>query len=276
MKIDSHQHFWKYDPVRYSWIDEGMQDIRKNFYPSGLKPLLTQHQIDGCIAIQADQSEMETEFLLDLATKHGFIKGVVGWVDLTADNIGEKLNHFSKNTFFKGVRHTVWDEKGGFMLDPDFQRGIFQLQKHKLTYDILAFDYQLAPAVKLVQGFPGQKFVLDHMGKPFTSGNPSEEWIFQIKKMAANENSFCKISGFYSEANIKLKKQEVFRFLDVVVKAFGVDRIIFGSDWPMCLLKGKFEDVQLILDDYFIGFSESEKAKIFGENAVQFYNLGII
>lgn len=274
MRIDSHQHYWKYDPETYSWIPDEMSKIRKDFTPQDLQPLLRAHSFSGCIAVQADQSEAETEMLLQQAEKFNFIKGVVGWVDLSSADVESRLKHFSKNPFLKGIRHTVWDEKGEFMTAPDFQRGIKALSRFNLTYDILAFDYQLGAAVELVKTFPEQKFVLDHMGKPKISGNPEAGWVANIRELGKCDNVWCKISGLVTETkNFSWKHTDFFPFLEVVVLAFGVDRIMFASDWPVCLSAGSYAEVVGIVEEFFKDYTEAEKERIFGGNAAEFYNL---
>lgn len=271
--IDSHQHFWKYDPVRYAWIDESMAAIRRDFLPEDLKPLLVQNAIDGCIAVQADQSESETKFLLELADEYDFIKGVVGWIDLASEEVAGRLAHYSANPFFIGVRHTEWDEKGAFMLKPSFLNGIQQLSKYDLTYDMLVFDYQLEAAVELVNNFPDQRFVLDHMGKPDFTHPPSADWKDQIKRIAGFENVYCKISGMFSSPEKKLAFEDIVPFLNIVTEAFGSDRLLFGSDWPVCLVSAEYNHTIQMRDEYFTLFSEAEQRKIVGENAIQAYNL---
>ncbi len=274
MRIDSHQHFWKYDAEKYSWIGEEMSVIRKDFYPEDLEPVLSKNGFSGCIAVQADQSEAETEKLLRYSQKYDFIKGVVGWVDLSSEEVNERLKYFSKSAFLKGIRHTVWDEKGEFMRAPEFQRGIAALANFGLTYDILAFDYQLGGAVELVNKFPEQKFVLDHMGKPQISGNPGAKWIANIEKLGKCGNVWCKISGVVTETeDFSWKPDDLFPFLEVVVSAFGVDRVMFGSDWPVCLSAATYNEVLGVVEDFFKNYTTAEKEKIFGRNAAEFYNL---
>ena len=274
MRIDSHQHFWKYDAEKYSWIGEEMSVIRKDFYPEDLEPVLSKNGFSGCIAVQADQSEAETEKLLHYSQKYDFIKGVVGWVDLSSEEVHERLKYFSKSAFLKGIRHTVWDEKGKFMTAPEFQRGIAALANFGLTYDILAFDYQLGGAVELVNKFPEQKFVLDHMGKPKISGNPGAKWIANIEKLGKCGNVWCKISGVVTETeDFSWKPDDLFPFLEVVVSAFGVDRVMFGSDWPVCLSAATYNEVLGVVEDFFKNYTTAEKEKIFGRNAAEFYNL---
>lgn len=274
MKIDSHQHFWKYNPETYSWIPDKMSVIKRDFTPEDLQPELSENGFSGCIAVQADQSEEETETLLKLASGYGFIKGVVGWVDLSSLEVRDRLEYFSKSPFFIGVRHTVWDKKGEFMTAPEFQRGIANLATLGLTYDILAFDYQLGAAVELVQAFPRQKFVLDHMGKPKISKKPAKSWEQNIRLLAECPNIWCKISGLVTETqDLRWKPSDFHPFLEVVVEAFGVDRLMFGSDWPVSLAAASYEEVVGVVEEFFSSYSKEERAKIFGENAAEFYNL---
>ncbi|MCX2838689.1 amidohydrolase family protein [Salinimicrobium sp. MT39] len=274
MKIDAHQHFWQYDAEKYSWISDEMAVIRKDFSPEDLEPLLSKRGFSGCVAVQADQSEAETEVLLKMAKKHDFIKGVVGWVDLGSPEVEERLKHYSKNTFLKGIRHTVWDEKGEFMMSSEFQHGISFLANLGLTYDILVFDYQLGGAVELVKAFPRQKFVLDHMGKPQISGKPDKQWVEQIQQLASFPNVWCKISGLVTETpDFSWKTPDFFPILEVVIDAFGVDRLIFGSDWPVCLSAASYSEVNGIIEKFFSSYSKEDKEKIFGKNAAEFYNL---
>ncbi|WOD42682.1 amidohydrolase family protein [Hwangdonia lutea] len=274
MKIDAHQHFWKFDPVRDAWIDDSMQIIRRDFLPQDLQPILSANNIDGCIAVQADQSEAETDFLLDCAAKNPFVKGVVGWVDLRAENVEERLALYSKNPLFKGVRHIVQAEANDFMLGKDFQNGIGKLSPFNLTYDILIFPPQIEAAIRLVNTFPNQKFVVDHIAKPYIKTGEIDGWKTNITELAKAPNVFCKVSGMVTEADLKHWKTSDFKlYLDVVFNAFGVDRILYGSDWPVCLLAADYKQQLSIVENYFKDFSKEEQSKIFGLNAVKFYNL---
>ncbi len=270
--IDSHQHFWHYDPVEYSWIDDSMAGIKRDFLPEDLEQVLQKNDVEGTILVQARQSEEETESFLKTAQETAFVKAVVGWVDLTADGVGERLNYFSKNHYFKGVRHTVWDKEGEFMTDENFQKGFSKLANFDLSYDLLVFDYQLPGAIKLVKRFPEQRFVLDHLGKPKISANVSEQWKQNIQELAKNNNVFCKLSGLVTE-NFHLKRTSFDPILDVVVEAFGVERLMFGSDWPVCLSAASYSEVLKIQENYFSKFSEEEKKKVFRENAIRFYQI---
>lgn len=275
MIIDSHQHFWKYDPVRDAWIDDSMVTIQKDFLPSDLHPILEENGIDGCIAVQADQSEKETEFLLECANRNQFIKGVVGWVDLLKDDVEERLAYFNSNRLLKGVRHVVQAEPDpNFMLREDFQSGIRCLSKFGYTYDILVFPHQLSAAIELSRKFPDQMFVLDHIAKPQVSNGMDMQWKQNINALAKAPNVYCKLSGMITEAqNFKWNEADFFPFMEAVLETFGTDRILFGSDWPVCLVAGSYENVLSIVTKFVRQLSPTEQQNIMGLNAVRFYNL---
>ena len=275
MRVDAHQHFWRFDPERDNWITDDMAAIKKDFFPEDLKPLLDQNGFDGCIAVQASQSEAETDFLISLARKHNFIKGVVGWVDLRAANIAERLAQYQPFKIVKGFRHVLQGEpQRDLMLQPEFKRGIAALRQHGFTYNILIFPDQLKFSIELVALFPEQKFVVDHLAKPYIKRKEINEWKAEMEKMAVHQNVYCKISGMVTEADWKAWKKEDFHpYMDAVVNAFGIDRILFGSDWPVCQVAATFNEVVEIVADYFTSFSTEERAKFFGRNAAQFYNL---
>ena len=276
IKIDAHQHFWQFDPVRDAWIDETMSVIQRDFMPRDLQPLLTESGLDGCVAVQADQSEAETEFLLELAAKNGVIKGVVGWVDLTQENIEERLAYFAQNELFRGVRHIAQGEADDFLLRSDVQRGISFLRKYDLTYDILVFARQLPAAIELVKAFPQQKFVLDHLAKPQITKGIDKEWQRNIEALGKCPNVFCKLSGMVTETeDFKWKKSDFTPFLDVIFNSFGTDRVMYGSDWPVCLLAADYSTQLNILQEYISDYSVSEQSKIMGANAAKFYNLKV-
>ena len=274
-KIDAHQHFWKYDPVRDKWITNEMAILQKDFLPEHLQPILEQNKFDGCIAVQTDSSETETTFLLDLANKNDFIKGVVSWIDLLSENIEERLQYYKQFKNLKGFRHILQGEKDrALMLQPDFTRGIKALDPFNYTYDILIFPDQLGYTQKLVSMFPEQKFVIDHIAKPEIKNNKIEDWKKNMLAIAKNQNVYCKISGLVTEADWKnWKAKELIPYLDVTVNAFGPDRIIFGSDWPVCLVAASYNEVLDIVINYFSIFAEEDQQKFFGGNAINFYNL---
>ncbi|HCW08766.1 MAG TPA: amidohydrolase [Cytophagales bacterium] len=275
MVIDSHQHFWKYDPIRDAWINDEMPQLKKDFLPIDLQPLLTKNKIDGCVAIQADQSENETEFLLELAVKNSSIEGVVGWINLSAPNVEEKLNYFSKFKKLKGFRHIVQAEPDDrFMLRPDFMNGIRLLKKFNFTYDVLIYPKQFPAAIELVNLFPDHKFVIDHLAKPNIKNKEINSWKQYMNNMAQNKNVYCKISGMTTEANWKnWKASEFTPYLDVVFESFGVDRIMYGSDWPVCLLAATYEQQLKIIQDYIQSLTNENQFKVMGKNAKDFYNL---
>ena len=274
MKIDSHQHFWNYNAERDNWIDESMSVIKKDFSPEDLFPILKKNNIDGCVAIQTGQSEQETHFLLDLAKQYSFIKGVVGWIDLCDENVEKRIAYFNENKLLKGFRHIIQTEKKGFLLRKEFQNGLHQLGKFKLTYDLLILPNQLNAAIKLVSLFPDQVFILDHLAKPRISKPLESNWVNHIKMLATHNNVMCKISGMVTETEkFKWNQTDFIPFLDIIIDAFGVDRLLFGSDWPVCLLAASYEQVVKINKEYFKNFSEEERDKIFGENAQRIYNL---
>lgn len=275
MTIDSHQHFWTFDPIRDSWITDDMSVIQRNFYPQDLYPTLRQNGIDACVAVQADQSLTETQFLLDLANENDFIKAVVGWIDLQADAIDEQLQEWKSAKKLAGFRHVLQAEPDvDYMLRPNFLRGISKLKNHRFTYDILIFPKHLATTQKFVAQFPDQPFVLDHLAKPYIKAGLIDEWKNDIKSLAKFENLQCKVSGIITEADWKNWTYEQIKpYLDVVFDAFGTDRIMFGSDWPVCLVAGEYAQVKGIIETYTEGFSDSEKNKVFGENAAKFYGI---
>lgn len=274
-RIDAHQHFWRYHPVRDSWITEDMSVIQADFLPADLEPLLQQHQIDGCVLVQSDQTEVNNLFMLQLATENDFIKGVVGWIDLQADDIEARLQHFSSYKKLKGFRHVLQGEtQRDFMLRSAFKKGISLLSQFGYTYDILIYPDQLNYSQQLVSSFPNQLFVIDHLAKPYINKREIKDWKADMQQMAAHPNVYCKLSGMVTEGDWKdWKNEDFFPYLDVVVNAFGTDRIMFGSDWPVCLLAATYGQVLQIVESYFSSFSEQEKEAVFGGNAIKFYQL---
>jgi L-fuconolactonase len=275
MKIDSHQHFWNYNPIKHDWIDEKMPILKRNFLPHDLYSILKVNHFEGCVAVQADHTEEETEFLLNLSLKNDFVKGVVGWVDLRAENIEDRLTYYHSNKSLKGVRHILQSEaQRDFMLRKDFQRGISKLEKYNLTYDILIFTDQIQYSEQLVKLFPNQLFVIDHLAKPKIAVQDFYDWANDIRLISKHENVFCKLSGMVTEAKWNDWQEDDFRiYLDVVTQAFGTDRLLYGSDWPVSLLSSTYSSQLNIVQKYFSSFTEHEKANIFGKNAVKFYDL---
>lgn len=275
LRIDAHQHFWKFDPVRDSWINEDMKVIQRDFLPSDLQPVLQQNGIEGSVVVQSDQSATENEFQLQNANNNDFIKGVVGWVDLQSPNIKEQLQELSRHKKLKGFRHVLQSEPDpAFMMRPDFLRGIRCLRQFDFTYDILIYPKHLSYAKQLVAAFPDQPFVIDHMAKPFIKDGIIEDWKRDMVAFAQHENVSCKISGMVTEADWKQWKKEDFRpYLDVVFEVFGSKRILFGSDWPVCLVAASYEKMLGIVHDYISEFTTQEQSDFWSGNAVSFYNL---
>ena len=276
MIIDSHQHFWKFNPVKDAWIDERMEILKRDFLPADLAPLLQKNLVDGCIAVQANQSDKETDFLLELARENNFIKGVIGWVDLCGENCEEHIARLSQSNLLKGFRHIIQTEPDGFMMQKRFQQGIAVLKKYNLLYELLVYPRQLKEAIRLVENHPDQQFVLDHIAKPQLSQAINPQWEYYIQKLARFPNVSCKLSGLVTETrNFHWQNVNFHPFLDTVVNAFGTDRVLFGSDWPVCLLGGNYGQILQIITDYLENFSDTECNKIMGLNAARLYKLSI-
>ena len=275
MRIDAHQHFWRYDSGEYGWINDAMADLKRDFLPDDLSPLLEQFAIDGTVAVQARQTLQDTEWLIALSDANEWIKGVVGWVDLQSPTVSAELEAYAQRDKFKGVRHIVQDEPDDqFMLRPEFLRGLGMLPEFNLTYDILVHPKQLPAAIEVVKRFPNQKFVLDHIAKPLIKDKVLAPWERDIRQLASFTNVSCKVSGMVTETNWEQwKPADFYPYLDVVFDCFGADRLMFGSDWPVCTLSGTYEQVISLVQDYIQPLSPETHAKIFGENAVHFYNL---
>jgi len=275
LRIDSHQHFWRYNSDEYPWIDASRELLKVDYMPPDLAPLMQAAGIDGTVAVQARQNLRETEFLLDLADQYDFIRGVVGWVDMRADDVEAQLERLAPHPRMVGVRHIVHDEADDrFMLGGNFLRGLAKLKACDLRYDLLLFPRHLPIAIDVVQRFPEQPFVLDHIAKPFIKDGLLEPWERDIRKLAANENVWCKVSGMVTEAAWGGWTQaDYVPYLDVVFDCFGIDRLMFGSDWPVCALSGSYSQVAGIVETYIAALSADEQARIMGGVASEFYQL---
>ena len=275
MRIDAHQHFWNYSAAEYPWIGAGLERLARDYLPSDLEPLLAAKQIDGSVAVQARQSVEESLWLLALAKAHPLVKGVVGWVDLRSDRVGDDLRVLAANPTFVGVRHVVQDEPDPrFVLGEGFIRGLRQLRQHGLTYDLLLYPSQLPAAIELVELLPEQPFVVDHLAKPRIVAGEIDGWGRDIRAIARHDNVCCKVSGMVTEAVRRGWKRDDFTpYLDVVLEAFGPERLMFGSDWPVCLLAGEYADVAAIPRDYFSRLSATEQRMIWGDTVAGFYGL---
>jgi L-fuconolactonase len=275
VRIDTHQHFWSYGPREYAWMGPGMEALRRDYLPPDLAPLLEASNIDGTIAVQARPTLEESAWLLKLADQYPFILGVVGWVDLCRARADEELAKFSCHPRFRGVRHLVQDEPDDqFLLRDDFRRGISELQKYGLTYDLLLFPRHLPFAFDLATRFPEQPFVVDHLSKPLIKARQLEPWASDIRRLGALPNVYCKISGMVTEADWQRWKPVDFTpFLDVVLECFGTKRLMVGSDWPVCTLAASYAQVMQLAADYLRKLSKDEQAAVWGKNAMRFYGL---
>jgi L-fuconolactonase len=244
--------------------------------PDDLAAELGANEVAGSVAVQADQSEAETRFLLDISERHRFVLGVVGWVDLLAGDLEEQLQRYAVHQHLCGVRHIAQAEPNSFLQREDVVRGIGTLHRFDLTYDILVYPPQLPAALSLVQRLPDQRFVVDHAAKPRIRDGIVEPWAKHMKQLAGHENVWCKVSGLVTEGDWNGWTPGMFEpYLDVVFEAFGTERLMFGSDWPVCTLAASYAQVADLIDDYTRDLSTTEREAVFGGNAIEFYGLTI-
>jgi len=276
-RVDAHQHFWIYNQEEYKWIDESMVKLRRNFLPSHLNRVLKRNGFDFCVTVQARQTLQETKWLLELAQNNSFIKGIVGWVDLKSGSVEQDLEKFAAYKKFKGVRHLLQDEDDDrYMLQPDFKKGLSQLKKFDLTYDILIYPRHIKYACTLVYEFPQQKFIIDHLAKPLIKESKIEPWKKDMQKLAREDNVLCKLSGMVTEANWdSWKKEDFIPYMETLLEVFGPNRLLFGSDWPVCTVAAKYEKVLEIVTNFISSLSPAEQAHIMGQNTIDFYNLEV-
>ena len=275
MKIDSHHHFWKYDPVTYSWMNEKMGVLKKDYQPEDLKAEINSSNIDGVISVQADQSMRETDDLLKHANEHSFIQGVVGWFPLAEPELEGLLERYASNPWLKGVRHVVQDEPDDrFILGDAFNAGIRRLKPHNLVYDILIYERQLGASIEFVDRHPGQVFVLDHVAKPRIGDQVIEPWKTQMFDMAKRENVYCKLSGMATEADWQSwTKEDLWPYIEIALEAFGPARMMLGSDWPVARLAVEYGDWINLCRESISSLSETERALVEGGVAAQAYDL---
>jgi L-fuconolactonase len=275
VRIDAHQHFWRYTPGEYGWIDASMAALQRDFLPEHLWPLMSASGFGGCIAVQARQTLEETEWLLDLAAQHVFIRGVVGWVDLQGDDLRAQLERLASRKRLVGVRHIVQGEPDErFLLGPRFCRGIALLAEYGLAYDILIYPRHLPVALAFVERFPGQRFVLDHLAKPEIKEHEIKSWEAGLRRLAAFPNVSCKLSGLVTEADWRhWTPQDLRPYLDVAYDAFGPQRLLIGSDWPVCLVAADYARTMDVVQDFLAARPADERAAVLGGNAVRFWQL---
>ena len=277
MKIDSHHHFWKYDPITYSWMNDKMDILKVDYQPVDLKKEIAEVGIDGVVSVQADQSLRETDDLLEYAKVNDFILAVVGWLPLANDNVRDLMDKYADNSLLKGIRHVVQDEPDDdFILGEQFNRGVSLLKEYNLVYDILIYERQLSPSIQFVDRHPEQIFVLDHIAKPRIGDLKIEPWKTQMFEMAKRENVSCKLSGIATEANwSEWKKEDLIPYMDVALEAFGPDRMMFGSDWPVARLAVEYGPWVEICREFISTLSGDEQNLIEGDVASKVYGLNV-
>ena len=275
MHIDAHQHFWIYDPREYEWVDDSMAAIRRDFLPHDLKPELQHAGFQGSVAVQARQTVGETRWLLELAASSSFVLGVVGWVDLQSPDVRSQLQLFAQSPKLVGIRHIVQAEPDDrFLLRPEFMRGIAALEEFDLAYDILIYTKHLKVAAEFVRQFPRQRFVLDHLAKPPIKDGILQPWTRGIEELARFPNVMCKLSGMVTEANWQhWKPEHMTPYLDVAFKCFGPQRLMIGSDWPVCAVVAPYTRVMSVVKDYLACLSSADQEAVLGGNAHRFWKL---
>jgi L-fuconolactonase len=275
MHIDAHQHFWLYNSAEYEWIDDSMAALRRNFLPDDLKPELDQNDFQGSVAVQTRQTLEETRWLLDLADRVPWILGVVGWVDLRAPDVRSELKLLARNPKLVGIRHIVQSEPDDrFLLQPEFLRGISILEEFNLAYDILIYTRHLSIAAEFVERFPRQRFVLDHLAKPPIRSGNIDSWALGIARLAAFPNVYCKLSGLVTEADWRhWQPERIIPFLDVAFESFGPDRLMIGSDWPVCLVAASYAKVVQVVKDYLLHKKPDCRDGVLSGNAQRFWRL---
>ncbi|MGR3810112.1 amidohydrolase family protein [Jiulongibacter sp. NS-SX5] len=272
--IDAHQHFWTYSKEEFSWIDGSMSAIQRDFLPNDLAQVYQKHKVDGSVLIQVNQNEEENEVFHDYAVNHDFIKGTVGWVDFKSENLSERLAYYQSKPLLKGFRHIVQGESDDFLLDPLFTKGVQQLEKLGYTYDILIFERQLKAALTFIKALPENKLIIDHIAKPDIKNQSIDSWKFYMKTIAQQSNVSVKVSGMVTEADYTGWKPEDFtEYLDHLLESFGPEKLVYGSDWPVCLVAASYEQQLQIVQEYFSKLSHHEQHMIFHQNAVNFYGL---
>jgi len=275
MKIDAHQHFWKYNPSDYVWIDSRMESLKKDYLPEDLSPHLSQLGIQGTIAVQARQMEVETNFLLQLAEQNQWILGVVGWVDFEGPDLEQRIERFAQHPRLKGFRELIHD-----MPDPNYAisevhlGAIKLLEKYNLAYDLLLRPGHIPAAIDLVDKFPNQRFILDHIAKPEIRSGSKEPWQSRVKELAKRPNVYCKLSGLVTEADwTNWTREIVYPYLDICLGAFGPQRLMVGSDWPVCTLAGTYKEVMSLTLGYLESLSASEQQRVFSETCLEAYKI---
>jgi L-fuconolactonase len=275
MRIDAHQHYWDVTRLDYPWMPPGDSILRRNYLPEDLEPVLRDHHFDGSVVVQANVVMEETWWLLDLAARHESIKGVVAWVDLTDPAVGATLDACGKHPKFKGVRHIVHDEPDvRWLLREDVVRGLKELAARGIPYDLLLRPAHLPLIPELADRVPGLKMVIDHIAKPPIAAHVREPWDRDMERVAQIPGMHCKISGMITEADhAEWKTDDLRPYVQHVLKLFGPDRLMFGSDWPVCRLAGSWKRVLAAFTQACGPVPQVEREKILGGTAERFYGL---
>ena len=276
LRLDAHQHFWRYDAAAYPWIGRDMACLRQDFQPDDLRPLLDAAGLDGCIAVQARACASETDQLLNLAKRYPWIRAVVGWVDLCASDLEASLERWAQAPVLRGFRHQLQDESSpaGFMQKPEFQRGLATLQRRGLVYEVLVKARDLGAVTELCQQHDRHHLVLDHLGKPDVQAADLKAWARQLAPLAALPHVSCKLSGLITEAHWHdWQSAQLTPYLHVALELFGPERLMFGSDWPVCLLASDYSATCTLLDSLTSTLGPTQQAAIWGGTACRVYNI---
>jgi L-fuconolactonase len=280
MRIDAHQHFWRFEPREYPWMSADMHILRRDWMPEDLRPLLEQQRLDACIAVQARTIEVETDFLLTLAAQHAWIAGVVGWIDLRADDAPERLERWADAPQLVGFRHPLQDEPNVAALadSAEFIRGVQLLQQLNLTYDVLIFAQQIRDVRQLCARMDAHWLVVDHLAKPSIRGRRHKEWASDLRMLSDLPHVCCKLSGLVTQAldaRGEFDPDALRIYLDTALELFGPQRLMFGSDWPVCLLAAPYGRVAAIIESWSAQLSAADREAIWGDTAAHVYSLQI-
>jgi L-fuconolactonase len=277
MHIDAHQHFWRYSPTGYEWIDDSMTALRRDFLPEHLKPEMESNGFDGSVVVQTCQTLDETRWLLELAERAPWIVGVVGWVDLRSPDVRSQLKILARHPKLVGIRHIAQSEPDNrFLLQSDFLRGISALEEFDLAYDILIYTQHLPVAAEFVERFPRQRFVLDHLAKPPIRSGHIDSWAHGIARLAAFPNVSCKLSGLVTEADWQhWEPEQIVPFLDVAFESFGPARLMIGSDWPVCLVAASYARAVGVVKNYILQKTPDCQERVLGGNAQRLWRLPV-
>lgn len=276
MRVDAHHHLWHYSPEEYGWIDDSMQPLRRDFLPADIAAVCASANVAATVAVQARQTIEETMWLLELASAHPLIQGVVGWADIAAPNFSATLEALSENSLLKGFRHVVQAERDGFLDGDAFNRGIRLLQPEKLVYDMLIFARQLPEAIRFIDRHPGQIFVLDHIAKPSIAAGEIDTWRAGIRELALRPNVSCKLSGMVTEADWRTWTSTSLQpYFDTVLEAFGPSRLMAGSDWPVLNVASSYAQWWQIIESWLAPLSHDERMQVEGLTAARMYDLSL-